>query len=147
MKRHPSLVHLSRDHHGALILARLLQKDAPVFKGLPTDIKEKAAYAINFYHKDLVKHFEDEEKALQLVIGINGPLDGLLQTIFREHQELHASFSEINNHPDLAAHLDALGKALEIHVRKEERELFPLIEQSCNEKLLEAIDRSLSSHP
>ncbi|MEO6549259.1 MAG: hemerythrin domain-containing protein [Ferruginibacter sp.] len=143
MKRHPALAHLSRDHHGALILARLLQQDAPAFKGLPVNTKEKAEYAINFYHKELISHFTGEEKALQLVIGVNEHLDGLIQNIFREHQELHASFEGIKNNLNLPAHLDELGKFLEIHVRKEERELFPLIEQSCNEKILEAIDRSL----
>ena len=37
MKRHPTLAHLSREHQGALILAKLLQEDAPDYKGLPTD--------------------------------------------------------------------------------------------------------------
>lgn len=146
MKRHPSLAHLSREHHGALILARLLQKNAPAYNGLPADIAGKAMYALKFYKEKLVKHFEEEEKVLHLATGINGPLDLLIQTIFREHQELHAAFKLITNHPDLSAHLDELGKALEIHIRKEERQLFPLIERSCGEELLAAIDASLSSH-
>jgi hypothetical protein len=36
MKRHEALIPLSRDHHGTLILARLLRSDAPPYKGLPT---------------------------------------------------------------------------------------------------------------
>lgn len=145
MKRHPSLAHLSREHHGALILARLLQKNAPAYNGLPADTAGKAIYALKFYNDELIKHFEEEEKILHLATGINGPLDLLIQTIFREHQELHAAFKLIANHPDLSAHLDELGKALEIHIRKEERQLFPLIEQFCGEELLAAIDASLSS--
>jgi hemerythrin-like domain-containing protein len=146
MKRHPSLAHLSRDHHGALILARLLQKNAPAYKGLPTDVVGKGAYANKFYTEELVKHFSREEKALQLVKEINEPLDKMLQIILKEHVELHAAFHAIINHNDLPTHLDELGKALETHVRKEERELFPLIEESCNEELLAAIDASLSPH-
>jgi iron-sulfur cluster repair protein YtfE (RIC family) len=46
----------------------------------------------------------------------------------------------------MQSHLDELGKALEVHVRKEERELFPLIQESCSEELMIAIDTSLSSH-
>jgi iron-sulfur cluster repair protein YtfE (RIC family) len=42
--------------------------------------------------------------------------------------------------------LDELGKALEKHVRKEERELFPMIEAKCNEQLLEKINQLLSPH-
>ena len=71
MKRHPSLAHLSREHHGALILARLLQNNAPAYKSLPTDTAGKAVYALNFYEKELVKHFEAEEKAFTLVTGNN----------------------------------------------------------------------------
>ncbi|MBC7511963.1 MAG: hemerythrin domain-containing protein [Ferruginibacter sp.] len=146
MKRHPSLAHLSRKHHGALILARLLQENAPAYNGLPADTAGKAVYALKFYNDELIKHFEEEEKVLYLVTGINGPIDLLIQMIFREHQELHAAFKLVINHTDLSVHLDELGKALEIHIRKEERQLFPLIELSCGEKLLAAIAASLSSH-
>ena len=145
MKRHPSLAHLSREHHGALILSRLLQKNAPAYKGLPADVEGKAVYALKFYKEELIKHFEEEEKALKLVTGINGALDLLVKTIFREHKELHALFKSITNHSNIIAHLDELGKALEIHVRKEERELFPLIEETCNEDLMTAIDKTLSA--
>lgn len=146
MKRHPSLAPLSREHHGALILARLLQKDAPAYKGLPSDSAGKAVYALNFYKEELVKHFEEEEKILKLVTGVNAALDLMVETIFHEHQELHVLFKSINNHPRVTAHLDKLGKALEIHVRKEERELFPLIQETCSEDLMTTIDKSLSSH-
>lgn len=146
MKRHPSLAHLSRDHHGALILAKLLQKDAPAYKGLPTDTAGKAAYAIDFYKRELITHFEAEEKALSMVKGTNPSLDALVQTIFDEHQQLHKSFKNIVPAAVLPGELDEIGLALEKHVRKEERELFPLIESTCAEALLSAIDKYLSSH-
>lgn len=146
MKRHPSLAHLSREHHGALILARLLQNDAPAYKSLPADTEGKAVYALQFYKDELVKHFEEEEKVLQLVAGANDSLDYLIQTVLREHRELHVLFKSINNHPNIKVHLDELGKALEIHVRREERELFPLIEETCSEEVMTAIEKSLSAH-
>ena len=144
MKRHPALIPLSREHHGALILARLLQKDAPVYKGLPTDIQGKAEYAYKFYQEELVKHFEDEERVLKLVTGVESNLDLMIKTIYREHQELHKLFQSINNHPDLINHLDQIGKTLETHIRKEERELFPLMQETCNEDLMIKVDKSLS---
>jgi hypothetical protein len=146
MKRHPSLAHLSRDHHGALLLARLLQNNAPAYTGMPTDTAGKADYAFKFYNDELIKHFASEESALKIVSGINETLDGLIATVFREHQELHAAFQSINHSPELSEHLDMLGKSLEIHVRKEERELFPLIEATCSEPLLEQINQLLSAH-
>ena len=146
MKRHPSLVHLSREHHGALILARLLQKGAPAYKSLPTGTEGKALYALKFYQENLVKHFEEEEKALKIVTGVHPALDLLVSAIFREHQALHQSFKSLNPHVASTEYLDELGAALEIHIRKEERELFPLIEETCGEALLTAIDKSLSSN-
>lgn len=145
MKRHPSLISLSREHHGALILSRLLQKDAPAYKGLPTTIEGKAEYALKFYKDDLIKHFEDEENVLELVKGTNQILDLLVEIIFREHQELHELFKSIDNNTDLPIHLDKLGKTLELHVRKEERELFPLIQDTCGEDLMKAIEKVLMS--
>ena len=144
MKRHPSLAHLSREHHGALILARLLQNNAPVYKGLPTDTEGKANYAITCYKEELIKHFEEEEKVLQLTRGIHAPLDLLVQTIFDEHQQLHRLFKSINTQQNVAFLLDELGKALEIHIRKEERQLFPLIEETCSEEVMADIDKLLS---
>lgn len=146
MKRHPSLAHLSRDHHGALLLARLLQKDAPAYKGMPTDTSGKAAYAFKFYNDELIKHFASEEAALKIVTGISGTLDGLIATIFQEHQHLRISFQSISAHPQQQTYLDELGKALEKHVRKEERELFPMMEADCDEPLLEKINQLLSDH-
>ena len=146
MKRHPSLAHLSREHHGALILARLLQKDAPAYKDLPFDTEGKAQYALKFYREQLVKHFEEEERVLKLVTGINDKLNSLVEATLNEHQQLHVLFKSINTHPDVTTLIDEIGKTLEIHVRKEERELFPLIQETCSEEVMIAIDRSLSSN-
>ena len=43
MKRHEALAPLSREHHGTLILAQLLKKGAPVYKGLPDTDTGKAS--------------------------------------------------------------------------------------------------------
>ena len=41
MKRHSSLVPYSQDHHKILVLAQVLKKDVPDYKGMPTDLKGK----------------------------------------------------------------------------------------------------------
>jgi iron-sulfur cluster repair protein YtfE (RIC family) len=135
MKRHWALVPLSREHHGALILSRLLQKDAPIYKGMPSDPVGKAGYAFKFYQEELVEHFLKEEAVMALILGVDVELDLLIDSIYREHENLHALF----NRKDLVMHLDQVGKALEFHIRKEERQFFPLIQQSCNEELMKAI--------
>ena len=144
MKRHSSLAPLSREHHGALILAQLLKKAAPAYKGLPADLNGKADYAIQFYGDELIKHFDDEERVIKKIKGINVDLDKLANEIIKEHKELRDLFTSIKNTNDLATHLDKLGSTLEQHIRKEERKFFPLIQEFCSEKLLSEIERALS---
>ena len=144
MKRHEALIPLSRDHHGALILAKLIQKGAPAYKGLPTDIEGKAAYAVKFYHDELVTHFLSEEKmVLDKIKGINEKLDALSDEIFHEHRELGLLFELLPVSGKLEEHLDTLGYVLEKHIRKEERVLFPLVQESCSETLLTEIAQLL----
>lgn len=144
MKRHPALIPISREHHDSLILARLLQKDAPPYKGLPLDIEGKAVYALDFYKNKLISHFIAEEKILPLVKGLNLEIDVLISEILKEHDRFHSSFNSINTQNNMADHLDKLGKDLELHIRKEERQLFPLIQENCSEQVLNAIERILS---
>lgn len=137
MKRHTALIPLSRDHHSTLILSRLLRSDAPPYKGLPSDSIEKAKYALKHYHEELIHHFEQEEKIIPLLKGLDAELDTLLGEMKSEHYQLHEMFgSLVLERDDLSAQLDRLGRSLESHVRKEDRLIFPLIQDTCNEKLL-----------
>lgn len=144
MKRHPALIPISREHHDSLILARLLQKDAPPYKGLPLDVEGKAVYALDFYKNKLISHFIAEEKILPLVKGLNLEIDVLISEILEEHDRFRSSFNAINKQNIMADHLDKLGKDLELHIRKEERQLFPLIQENCSEQVLNTIERILS---
>ena len=145
MKRHDALAFLSREHHGALILARLLQKGAPVFKGLPSDIHGKADYARQFYWDELIPHFAAEENfVLPKIKGISDKMDRLSKEVIHEHKDLRLLFEMISHASHLEDHLDSLGFALEKHIRKEERELFPLIQDTCNENILTEILRSFT---
>ncbi len=146
MKRHPSLAPLSRQHHGALILAQLLKKAAPAYKGLPTDIKGKAAYAIQFYNNELLQHFAAEEEIIiKKIKGINPELDLLSKEILEEHEALGILFTSISNHGDMATYLDEVGVALENHIRKEERVFFPMVQDRCSETLLSEIAQALNA--
>ena len=146
MKRHISLVPLSREHHGALILARLLQKGAPAYKGLPTDIAGKAAYARLYYEEEIDKHFSLEERSLLIhAKGINAVLDKQLDAMKQQHQQLRLLFHAIHGNEKQEDRLDELGHALENHIRMEERELFPLIQDTCIEEVMKQILQSLTA--
>ena len=145
MKRHDALAPLSREHHGALILAQLLKNITTVYTGLPADVIGKAAYAIRFYNEELVKHFKEEEDiVIATITGMDVTLDTLAIEIIAEHKELQTLFTTINDVSDLSAHLEKIGNTLEQHIRKEERIFFPLVQQLCNQAQLATIEKALS---
>ncbi len=144
MKRHPSLAPLSRQHHPALILSQLLKKNAPAYKGMPTDTEGKMLYATRFYHSDLVPHFADEEKVFEKLNNISPMLDTAIKEIVEEHVLLNKLFKGIPGQPDAVTYLDVLGHTLEKHIRKEDRELFPLIEQLVDEATMISIEHLLN---
>lgn len=145
MKRHEALAPLSRDHHPALILAQLLKKDAPVYKGLPQTTKDKAIYATTFFEKDLRIHFEKEEAVFSLVKMVHPGIEKLVNELVAEHQQLSAMFHSLTDtvQQDLTATMNILGELLNSHIRKEERLLFPLIQQHCPSGLLTQVGRLL----
>lgn len=144
MKRHASLIPLSHEHHEALILARLLQKGTPPYKGLPTEPAGKAQYALKFYRDQLSTHFIREEAILPIVEGVSRELDALMESMVKEHAVLHELFGRLSDQTNLSSPLDHLGKTLENHIRKEERQIFPLIQERCSGEILDKIQILLS---
>jgi iron-sulfur cluster repair protein YtfE (RIC family) len=139
MKRHAALAPISREHHTALILAQLLKRNAPPYRGLPTDDDGKVHYALQLYQEQLKAHFSKEEAMLAALQPLHASIQPLAATIIEEHKALTAQFLSLATAPDLSAQMDALGIALEAHIRKEERVLFPLLQEHCSEAQLQAI--------
>lgn len=136
MKRHEALAPFSREHHGALILAQVMKKGAPAYKGMPVDTEDKISYAIEFFDVHLKDHFNREEAMLEKVENVNEEIKSLSKAIFAEHDALKNDFIKLKTADDKIMALDELGKMLEAHIRKEERVLFPLIEKHCGEEIL-----------
>ena len=140
MKRHPSLIPLSRFHRSVLFLALVCKKNAPPVKGYPTDLEGKRDYAISFYHGPLKKHIHTEENRLfPTVSGKNAELDQMIFELKEEHGLLDQLFKKLGQSTQLFNDLDELGQLLEKHVRKEERQFFQLIQASFSEEELLAI--------
>ena len=144
MKRHETLAPLSREHHAALILAQLIKRNAPEYKGLPTTISDKVVYAINFYKTELKTHFKKEELLLKKVKAFHPAIVKLSDEIVAEHALLKGLFLSLNNAFDHEAVLNELGNELDAHIRKEERILFPLIQEHCTEEMLQKIQPLLA---
>ncbi len=136
MKRHEALAPLSREHHGALILAQLIKKKAPAYKGLPTDVEGKSNYATDFFASHLALHFQKEETILEKVKQTNAAIAKLAEEIIAEHAQLKNRFLSLDAATDKTTALNDLGLLLEAHIRKEERVLFPLIQEHCSEEIL-----------
>lgn len=144
MKRHTALYSLSHDHHQGLILAQQLKKGTPQYKGMPSTLEDKKEYTLSFYKTELVKHFQDEENILfPAVKNKNAEVDRLIAEIISEHRKMELLVSELEKTNRMEDVLDELGKLLEKHIRKEERELFVEIERVLNDKELTDISQKL----
>jgi signal transduction histidine kinase len=138
VKRHPSLVPLSHDHHHGLVQARRLRSAAA---GDSATRASAAAEFLRFFAAETVRHFRDEEETIfpLLVDQVESPPE-LLGQVLLEHQRIHALVARLD---DALAHGEApaelmleLGETLESHIRLEERSLFPLIEEVVRDEAL-----------
>lgn len=145
MKRHQSLIALSHDHHQGLMLAQLIKKGAPEYKGLPSDLAGKVAYTKESWEKELKLHFENEENILfPFLKGKEESIDRLIDEILAEHIQINKlimSLDKKNNHEEI---LDELGNLIEQHIRKEERQLFQKIQSIFGSELNGLNDKIIS---
>lgn len=135
-KRDSLLAPLSREHHHTLILAQVLKKSAHGYKDLPVSDGERIKYAMSFFREQLLPHFHEEEIMMKKVIGCNAEVDALCKEISQEHIRLETLFEGLIHGENAEAALNELGMLLEQHIRKEERRLFPMIQDHCLQKLI-----------
>jgi hemerythrin len=143
MKRDEALAPLSRDHHGTLLLAQLLKKNAPVYRGLPTEPEAKAKYAQEQFENHIKKHFLQEEMMLEKAKDCHPELNALTEEIKNDHQQLTALFKLLDDTADLKNTMNILANLLQLHIRKEERVLFPLLQKHASPELLQEIHKLL----
>jgi iron-sulfur cluster repair protein YtfE (RIC family) len=145
MRRHKSIVNLSRDHHQGLILAQLIKKNAPRYNNLPHTLEGKVEYTLNAFRMDLLPHFKKEEEILfPFVKGIDNELGEVINQLLNEHKkitDLIIKLKKNNNKEDI---LDELGNLLTQHIRKEERELFEKVQEILTDEELENLDALLN---
>ncbi len=145
IKRHKALHILSHDHHHKLILAQLIKKGNPQYKNLPDTTEGKKDYSIRFYKDELIKHFEDEEKILFPVVnGKDDEINNLVEEIIIEHKKIKQLINRLESDEDVENTLDELGRILESHIRKEERNLFIRIQAILTEYELTALENQLT---
>ncbi len=140
MKRHPDLREFSDDHHQGLVNALRLKRSAA---GEGDDPADAANAFLEFWRKDTSVHFRKEEETLlpvaaryaEELLGRRPVLEMLVQ-----HARIRGLVSQLGEEVAggavRAETLRAVGEQLESHIRLEEREVFPLIEEALPDSVL-----------
>ena len=146
MKRHKSLFPLSHDHQHGLALALKLKYPKKPLSSSPEDeislLKNELA---DKYENVLRKHFSKEEQ--YLVPGFEE--NDLMKQMLEEHKKLEELYNKIVKDTEgwtpteQRDKLNLFGELLDLHIRFEERELFPMIEESLSEEQLEELGEKL----
>ncbi|AXP80970.1 hypothetical protein CJ739_1885 [Mariniflexile rhizosphaerae] len=130
LKRHKALQPLSREHHHGLLLSWKIR--AGFSKNIePERIK---VYADWFFKTHLIPHFEMEEQFVFPVLESNNEL---VKKALEDHTLLKRLFED--DHIEIA--LSQIEKALDEHIRFEERVLFPEIQKAATELELLEIEK------
>jgi iron-sulfur cluster repair protein YtfE (RIC family) len=135
-KRHSSLVPLSHDHHHGLALAlRCRKQGLGQIKPMGTEgLRQRAQEFLRLYAAELDSHFRAEEEILFPPMRTRFPESReLIDELVRDHETIRRALPRLKTATGLGKLIFDLGDLLERHIRKEERELFPLFEQHAGE--------------
>jgi iron-sulfur cluster repair protein YtfE (RIC family) len=139
--RHSSLIPLSHDHHHGLALALRCRKQAlGQLKPMgAAGLRERTTEMLDFYYRNLIPHFRAEEEVLFPLLRSSAPQSAaIIDELTRQHEEIRRAIPRLEAGTGLAKLIFDLGDLLDRHIRKEERELFPLFERHVEEALAEA---------
>ena len=144
MKRHASLVPLSRDHHHGLVMAErlILGRSTNPSADWPEDRAQQAERLIEFFETDLRAHFEVEETDV-FPVAARDLHDGAdcTRALTAEHETMRAMIRDLatDSTVSLEARLAAFGELLKAHIRREERVLFEQMQSECEPGVLEKL--------
>lgn len=146
-KRHKGLVPLARDHHDGLLLALRLQQGKQALPRLWShDPHEQAKHVVAFYEEHLRHHFEAEETGLFPLAAYHvAQSRSLIESLIQQHRTLERYVARFRK-PDpqtLEQDLKEFGKILEDHIRKEDRELFPMLEEQAPDHVLLEVEKQV----
>jgi hemerythrin-like domain-containing protein len=148
--RHKSLIPLSQDHYQGLLLAQQIRTtDRVMIAGWSSDPKEQARFVAAFFRDHLVNHFEAEEKSLfPLILQYVPSAEDRITELQREHRQLKDFAERFGNSTaeEPERHLQQFSELLDAHIRKEERDLFPLFEAQAPADVLEQAGQLLHRH-
>jgi hemerythrin-like domain-containing protein len=138
VKRSPELSPLSRDHHQALYAALRLKRAGE------GDAADAVAAFDGFWREHGRHHFQVEEEVLLpgFVASGGDAHHELVTRVLADHVEIRARARTLTPDADVNSLIE-LGERLAAHVRLEENELFPLIEDTLDGRALAELGEEL----
>lgn len=140
---------LSRQHHEGLILAQIIKKGAPAYKGLPHTTEELRKHVASKFENELTPHFYIEEEILFDFLrqkkDLPQEISSMIHEIVEEHHKIGELVEEIETSDNPIPAMDDLGHLLESHIRKEERQLFQLIQDYLGEAEMKELKEKIES--
>jgi hemerythrin-like domain-containing protein len=143
MKRNTNLQALSRDHHHGLLLAWKIRQGLK----FSADLQIIADYIAYFSAAALFPHFEEEEKQILTCLAEG---DSLKQRTIKDHENISGLIHQLAAAKEIGpALILKIADSVEQHIRFEERELFPHLEELLNTDQLREIGVAidLNHHP
>ena len=135
IKRNKYIIQLSKDHHLTLLFCWKIRM------GLKREIDTNRIknYIHYFWQTHLQQHFNEEETILFARVK-----DAAVQKAIDEHADIRQQVNTIINSENIhASALKTLADTVDSHVRYEERELFPHLENELTENQLKQIENEL----
>ncbi|MGM8216098.1 hemerythrin domain-containing protein [Bacillaceae bacterium W0354] len=137
MKRHEALNPLSHHHHHALTMSLELKRAGTDKSDL--SYKDLMRSLIDFWEKDGEDHFRDEEEVLfpLYLHYADEPDADLIKEALYQHTQIRSLIQQLRSTIKTQYDkMNELGQILDEHVRLEEREIFPKVEEAVPENYL-----------
>jgi len=144
-RRSDSLIPFSRQHQYALLLCMRIHRGLPVRENDEEWVRAKAAQAVRFFEVDLIPHFKAEEEVLFPSMRDFSSSSELLGELLAEHRRLERLVEQLRDEESfLTEVLKEFADLLEGHIRKEERQLFPIFEEEASDELAKSVGREIT---
>jgi hemerythrin-like domain-containing protein len=138
MKRDINIIPLSRDHHYGLLFSWKVRQ------GLAKHVEPERIqrYVRHFWEHHLKEHFAEEERLL-----FRGRPDPLCIEAIDQHHKIQGLVQAIQGSGVwIETNYGLLADQLEQHIRFEERQVFPFLEQKLTKDELAAVGTALNHH-
>jgi len=145
-RRHDSLIPLSREHQYALLLCLRIHRGLTECEEDTDWLELKADHAVRFFEVELLTHFQAEEESLFPAMRELLEAKPIIDELLVEHERIRKLIAQLGK-PEpgsLASTLKEFADLLEAHIRKEERELFPIYEQQASPEIISRVGRAIS---